>query len=86
MRYISNKFFCINCGKETIPLARKKSKLHTKFHRKKLYCPWCKETLNCIEIRSDEEKDEFIELFENGAFKEEAQKSIEFYKKEGGLI
>lgn len=86
MKYTSNKLFCVNCGKESIPISRKNAKLHTKFHRKKMYCPWCKLTLNHVEIRSDEEKEEFLEMYNDGQFKEEAKKSIEFCKKGDTLL
>jgi ribosomal protein S26 len=86
MRYTSNKLFCVNCGKESIPISRKNAKLHGKFHRKKMYCPWCKTTLNHVEIRSDEEKEEFLTMFQEGQFKEEAKKSIEFCKKGDVLL
>lgn len=83
--YISSKFFCINCGKESIPLARKENQLHSKFHRKVLYCPWCKNTVNHIEVRNDEEAEEFRQSFEEGTFAEEAKESIEYTKNERKL-
>ena len=86
MKYITNIFYCMNCGRESIPLSRKKNKLHTKFHKKELYCPWCKETLNHIEIRNDKEKEEFLEMFQAGAFIEEAQESIKHCKEKGSML
>ena len=72
-----HKFYCLNCGKEGIPIPRKPSDFRSTNHRKKLYCPWCKLTLNFIEIKTEEEKIKFLEAFNNGAFKEEAALSIE---------
>ena len=71
-----HKFYCISCGKEGIPLQRKGSQLKEKFHRKKLYCPWCKLTINMIECRNDQEVKEFKEAFERGDFKNEVEESI----------
>ena len=37
-----HRFFCTNCGREGLPLARKTGHQHQKGHLKNLYCPWCK--------------------------------------------
>ena len=71
-----HRFFCIQCGRETIPLQRKVCKMKEKFHRKKLYCPWCKMTLNAIECRNEQEVKEFKELYEKGEFKDEVEESL----------
>lgn len=76
--YESRRFFCINCGHEGIPLQRTTDKLKSKFHRKALYCPWCKSTVNHIECRTQSDIDEFKINFENGIYKEEAINSINF--------
>ena len=42
-----HKFYCSECGKEGIPLPRKKSHKHKTGHGKHLYCIYCKkETLH----------------------------------------
>jgi len=71
-----HEFYCMKCGHQTIPLARKINHAREKFHRKKLYCPWCKLTLNCIEVRNYAEKLEFLEMFEKGDFKDEVEESL----------
>ena len=73
-----NSFYCINCGNKSMELPRKRGCRSETFHRKNLYCPHCKLTLNHIEIKSDCEKFEFLEMFEKGIFKDEAEKSISY--------
>jgi uncharacterized Zn finger protein (UPF0148 family) len=77
LNYEIHKFFCPSCGKETIPLSRKKSLKHKNFHRKKLYCPWCQKTLNCIEVLNSEEEKAFKEAFEKGEFENEAAEFVD---------
>lgn len=72
-----NDFYCIGCGEKGIGMFRKDSKKREKYHRKKLYCPWCKTTLNFIEIRNREEAKEFKEQFAAGEFEQEAIESRE---------
>lgn len=79
-RYEDHSFYCMNCGKKGIPIWRDKSKLHSKDHRKVLYCPFCRETVNHVEVRNFEEKEKFLQNFEAGNFKEEAAASIAFVK------
>lgn len=56
----SHEFYCTKCGQRTIPLARKSGQIHKKFHLKKLYCIYCKEEINCVEIRNEFEREEFL--------------------------
>lgn len=72
------RFFCPNCGKETFPVQRKCGKTKSKFHQKLLYCPWCKLTLNQIEIHNDDEKQLFTEHFLAGDYKEMVKESIDY--------
>lgn len=76
MNYVSHDFYCIKCGQKSIPLPRKKRKLHGRLHRKKLYCPICQLYINHVEIRNDEDKEEFMELFEQGCFLKEIEESL----------
>lgn len=64
-------FYCPVCGKQAMELPRKKSLKKKTFHRKKLYCPWCKDTHNCIECHDDYDIFRFKEDFEKGLYKEE---------------
>lgn len=70
-------FYCMKCGSKAFSCVRPQAHRREKFHRKKLYCPTCRITLNCIEIKNDIEAFEFKEAFELGEFKEEAKLSIE---------
>jgi hypothetical protein len=70
-------FYCLNCGNKAGSCVRPQAHRREKFHRKKLYCPHCQLTLNCVETKSDIEAYEFKEEFLTGAFAEEAKLSIE---------
>ena len=76
--YESHSFYCLNCGKKGIPIMRERGHLHSKHHRKALYCPFCHTTVNHIEVRNLEEAAQFKEDFEKGLFKEEAKESISY--------
>ena len=69
-------FYCLNCGQKSMSLPRQRNHLHGKFHRKKLYCPRCKKTLNAIEIKNDEEYYVFKQNFLLGLYQLEAQDSL----------
>ena len=78
--FISHNFYCINCGEATLPIMRKSGQERGKFHRKKLYCYHCKQEINCVECKNENEIQEFKEMFNNGAFKDEAKESINHVK------
>lgn len=44
-------FFCTKCGKQGIPIVRPTSKQRESGHLKKLYCIYCKEENNHVEVR-----------------------------------
>lgn len=69
-------FYCLQCGQKGIPLRRKPGQQRGKFHRKKLYCYHCKVEINHIEVRNDSEKNEFLENFAKGMYKDEAKESL----------
>ena len=74
--YQTHRFFCIKCGKEGIPLARKQGHKHERFHRKKLYCPYCKMEINHVECQTDEDVYNFRVDFEEGVFADEIEESL----------
>ena len=41
--YEIHDFYCLNFGKKSIPLSRKSGHQHARNHRKRLYCPNCKQ-------------------------------------------
>lgn len=75
-KYITNDFYCINCGNPTLPVARKVGNARERFHRKKLWCYHCKTEINCVEVKNQEEKEIFKEMYENGDFRAEAEDSV----------
>ncbi len=74
--YRTHRFFCIQCGQEGVPLARKQGHKHGKFHRKKLYCFHCKMEMNHVECKSDDEVYEFKMDYEEGVFTDEVKDSM----------
>lgn len=78
MKFEEHKFYCLNCGKQSIPLHRKSGFQHGSMHRKKLYCPWCKIEVNHIEIKNLREEEQFKEDFQNGVYQDEAKESVDF--------
>ena len=77
-----NDFYCLNCGKP-IPLPRKVGHQHLSGHRKVIYCPFCRETVNHIQCKSYADVIEFKEAFKRGDFIEEAKESIDFVRSNG---
>ena len=85
-QYSEHRFFCESCGREGIPIPRKKSCQREKLHRKKLYCPWCKIEVNHIECKNQSDINKFKEDFLAGKYIEEAKKSIAYISREDVYI
>ena len=81
-RRVEHSFYCMKCGRQGIPLARKEGHQHKSFHRKKLYCVFCKEEVNHIECKNFAEVEEFKYNFENGVYADEAEESISYVRAE----
>ena len=78
-------FYCLNCGNKGIELPRKRGQKKEKFHRKKMYCFHCHNTVNHIECKTIEEVAQFKEEFKQGVYKDEAQESMAFIQKENSF-
>ena len=78
----SHDFYCINCGNKGIPLIRKVGFQRNKFHRKKLYCIYCKTEVNHVECRNQDEIDQFLKDFQDGVYKDEAKESLSYIEEE----
>lgn len=76
-RFDMSSFYCPKCGKKAMDLPRPRSLTRQAFHRKKLYCPWCRETYNCIEVRNEIERQDFIADWEDGVYEAEIQAVVE---------
>lgn len=72
----THRFFCLNCGSESVPLMRKQGHQHGRFHRKKLYCYHCKTEINHIECKDEGDIYEFKMNYKEGAYKHEAEESL----------
>lgn len=75
----ASRFFCTNCGREGIPVARKKGQERKSGHLKKLYCIYCDKEVNHVEIKlaGDYSYEDFLEEFEAGRFRDGNRDSIE---------
>ena len=74
--YIEREFRCLMCGQAGIPLMRNRGHQHSDGHRKKLYCYHCKTEVNHIEIKTIEDREEFLENWAKGVYKDEAEASV----------
>ena len=65
-----DRFFCTCCGREGIPIQRKKGQDREGGHLKVLYCLSCNKETNHVEIREfdDYTPDSFKKEFEGGNF------------------
>lgn len=65
-----SRFFCTRCGREGIPVQRKRGQDREGGHLKKLYCLSCKEETNHAEIREigGYSIEDFQKEFELGRF------------------
>ena len=73
-------FYCLKCGNKGIGVFRNVGFQRERFHRKRLYCPFCKEEVNHIECKTYEEVQTFKDAFERGEFKDEAEESISYLR------
>ena len=66
------KYRCTKCGKEGLPVHRKKGQERKGGHLKKLYCIYCNEETNHAEIKENDNYtyETFREEFEAGRFVE----------------
>ena len=73
-------FYCLKCGNKGIGVFRNVGFQRERFHRKRLYCPFCKEEVNHIECKTYEEVQIFKDAFERGEFKDEAEESVSYLR------
>ena len=79
----SHDFYCVNCGRKALSLPRNRGYRHSTFHRKRLYCVFCKQEVNMVECKDEFETRDFLDVFEQGYFKEEAKESLSHCMKGG---
>lgn len=80
--FAEHSFYCIKCGNKGIPLMRKQGFQHESMHRKKLYCPFCKEEINHVECKTIDEVEAFKENFKNGIYLAEVEESLAHCREE----
>lgn len=72
--------YCLNCGEKGLPIWRSKGKRRGRGHRKVLYCPNCRETVNHLELETMEQVEQFKKDFAEGKYRAEAEESIRYVK------
>lgn len=50
-KYTMSDFYCTNCGRQGIPIARKKGQQREQGHLKKLFCIYCGKDTNHVEVK-----------------------------------
>lgn len=76
-----SQFFCTKCGHSTIPIQRHNGGYREPGHLKNLYCPYCREEHNCVEVRPDNSKytfDDFQLEFQAGNFTKEGKRKMPY--------
>ena len=76
MAYYEHQFCCIGCGNPGIPIQRDRGHNRSRFHRKKLWCYHCKQEVNHVEVKNEEEMTAFKEAFERGELVLEYEESL----------
>lgn len=76
--YEEHNFYCLNCGRKGISIARNRGFKREKLHRKRMYCPWCKIDINHIECNTLDEIEIFKSNFLKGLYAQEALDSMSY--------
>ena len=85
---IDHVFYCTQCGKKGIPIARKTGKYKEPGHLKKLYCLTCKMEINhveCVEF-SCYDSEMFGKEFQAGNFKKDGSRVVPLSQLQGKLF
>ena len=73
-----SKFYCIQCGKEGMPIFRRGNQRREKGHLKKLYCLNCQKEVNHAEIANGYTYEDFLKEFNEGNFDENGNRTVPF--------
>lgn len=79
-------FYCTNCGKKNISVARRLGQQREPGHLKNLYCPYCKQEHNAVEVKEhclNYTVEDFFLEFNNGNFNEDGTRKMPFKKFKG---
>jgi len=68
MKKESHSMYCTKCGNKGITVCRERTTKREKGHLKKLWCIYCKEEVNHVEITNDYTIDMFHYEFEHNNF------------------
>lgn len=86
-KFIIDEFYCTQCGRRGIPIARRKGAEREAGHLKKLFCLTCQKETNHAECKlfTKYSYEDFVIEFEYGNFSPEGQR-IRTYGELRGLI
>jgi hypothetical protein len=73
--------YCTRCGNRGIDIPRRASQSREPGHLKHIYCPYCREDVNCVEIRPYGEKykyEDFLIEFKHGNFDEDGNRIMPY--------
>lgn len=75
-------FYCTQCGRQGIPICRKKSRMKEGGHLKKLYCLNCKREVNHVECIAGSYYDAemFRKEYQAGNFQKDGNRLLEWTK------
>lgn len=82
IKMIQTSLICPGCG-NIFPIMRKRSELREQYHIKTLYCPFCKEITDHIEVRDLDIVLEVIARKEENYKSEEEVKVYSLVRKKG---
>lgn len=73
-------FYCTNCGNKVYSLPRPCNALREPGHLKNLYCQYCKQVYNCVEIRQFGKYtyEDFLSEFEGKNFNDEGARKTPY--------
>ena len=71
-------FYCTRCGQKGIPVSRVKGRFRENGHLKKLYCLYCQDEINHVEVspEGDYDKQMFLDEYRSGNFDMEGNRVI----------
>ena len=77
-----SRFFCTRCGREGIPIPRKNNRAREAGHLKKLWCIYCKDEVNHVEVKNFTHYDlkDFEIEFNYGNFDKDGNRKMPYGK------
>jgi hypothetical protein len=79
-KFTASDFYCTRCGRQGIPIARRRGAEREAGHLKRLFCLTCKEEVNHAECKpfSHYTKEDFYIEFKNKNFNEDGTRKMTY--------